>query len=407
MKILFFSQYFWPEYFPINHVAQKLSQSKHRVDVLTGKPNYPLGKFFKGYKAYGLENEKWGRINIFRVPISSRGRNSYISLSINYLSFILSAFLFSPFVLRKRRYDCIIVYGLSPIFQVLPAIFISRLKKVPIILWVQDLWPESLEHTGLLKIKFFKKIIECLVKISYSGVDLILVQSKAFIKPVSNYSKSKKILYLPNTVDEIFYPNHKNTATTHKVEALSKGFSVLFAGNLGSAQGLGCILDAAEKLLKHKEIRFVFIGEGRLKEFLTEEKIKRKLTNVYIEGSYPINLMPGILSQASSLLVSLTNHPIINLTIPSKLQAYLASGKPIIGCISGEAAKIIKASNSGYICEPGDSYNLAKIVLDLYSTSSQGRKKMGISGQAYFKNNFSSDMVVGQMIKYINSIETK
>ena len=117
--------------------------------------------------------------------------------------------------------------------------------------------------------------------------------------------------------------------------------------------------------------------------------------------------MPGILSQASSLLVSLTNHPISNLTIPSKLQAYLASGKPIIGCISGEAAKIIKASNSGYICEPGDSYNLAKIVLDLYSTSSKGRKKMGISGQAYFKNNFSSDIVVGQMIKYINSIEAK
>ena len=407
MKILFFSQYFWPEYFPINHVAQKLSQSKHKVDVFTGKPNYPFGKFFKGYKTYGLENEKWGRINIFRVPISSRGQNSYISLSINYLSFILSAFLFSPFVLRKRRYDCIIVYGLSPIFQVLPAIFISKLKKVPIILWVQDLWPESLEHTGLLKIKFFRKIIEYLVKLSYSGVDLILVQSKGFIKPVSNYSKSKKILYLPNTVDEIFYPSHKNTATIPKVDALSKGFSVLFAGNLGSAQGLGCILDAAEKLLKYREIRFVFLGEGRLKEFLREEKIKRKLTNVYIEGSYPINLMPGILSQASSLLVSLTNHPIINLTIPGKLQAYLASGKPIIGCISGEAAKIIKASNSGFICEPGDSYNLAKIVLDLYSTSSKDRKKMGISGQAYFKSNFSSDIVVDQMIKYINSIETK
>ena len=407
MKILFFSQYFWPEYFPINHVAQKLSQSKHKVDIFTGKPNYPFGKFFKGYKAYGLENEKWGRINIFRVPISSRGQNSYISLSINYLSFILSAFLFSPFVLRKRRYDCIIVYGLSPIFQVLPAIFISKLKKVPIILWVQDLWPESLEHTGLLKIKFFRKIIEYLVKLSYSGVDLILVQSKGFIKPVSNYSKSKKILYLPNTVDEIFYPSHKNTATIHKVDALSKGFSVLFAGNLGSAQGLGCILDAAEKLLKYREIRFVFIGEGRLKEFLREEKIKRKLTNVYIEGSYPINLMPGILSQASSLLVSLTNHPIINLTIPGKLQAYLASGKPIIGCISGEAAKIIKASNSGFICEPGDSDNLARIVLDLYSTSSKDRKKMGISGQAYFKSNFSSDIVVDQMIKYINSIETK
>lgn len=404
MKILIFSQYFWPENFSINHVAKKLTEFNHDVDILTGRPNYPNGKFYDGYDGYKLSRESWGQVRIFRIPILSRGQGSYVRLSLNYISFILSAFVFSLFLLRKKKYDCIIVYGTSPIFQVLPAIFISKFKKTPLILWVQDLWPESIEILNASSCKALRKVIELLVRFSYLGSDLILIQSRAFLKPVLKYAKLKRIEYLPNTVDDIFKGLSKNASI--RIASLDGGFSILFSGNLGVAQGLDCILDAAERLLTYKDIKFVFVGDGRLKNYILNEKIKRNLDNVFIENSYPIESMPGIMSQASCLLVSLSDHPVINLTIPNKLQAYLAAGKPIIGCIGGEAATIIEDSHSGLTCTPGDAEGLSLCILDLYGSSESRLKNMGACAKNYFEDNFSSDKVVGQMLEYIKSINT-
>jgi glycosyltransferase involved in cell wall biosynthesis len=375
MKILIFSQYFWPEYFPINHVAKKLAALNHDVDVLTGNPNYPGGIFYNGYRGYKHSSESWKKVNIIRVPIISRGKSSYFRLCLNYISFISSSFLFSFFLLRKKKYDCILVYGVSPIFQALPAIFLSKIKKIPLTLWVQDLWPESMES--------------------------INPPIGNFLKPILKYVEKNKVQYLPNTVDDIFKKVDKNQII--RIASLEHGFSILFSGNFGSAQGLDCILAAAEKLLKYKDIKFIFVGDGRLKKFLITQKIKRNLSNVYIENSFPVSAMPGIMSQASCLLVSLLDHPVINLTIPSKLQAYLSAGKPIIGCIGGETATIIEKSQSGLICPPGDAEKLSLCILNLYDSPKSRLKKMGACGKKYFNNNFSSDMVVSQMLKYLKT----
>jgi glycosyltransferase involved in cell wall biosynthesis len=401
MKILIFSQYFWPEYFPINHVAKKLAALNHDVDVLTGNPNYPGGIFYNGYRGYKHSSESWKKVNIIRVPIISRGKSSYFRLCLNYISFISSSFLFSFFLLRKKKYDCILVYGVSPIFQALPAIFLSKIKKIPLTLWVQDLWPESMEIINPPFGKFIRKLIEQLVRFSYLGSDLILIQSPGFLKPILKYVEKNKVQYLPNTVDDIFKKVDKNQII--RIASLEHGFSILFSGNFGSAQGLDCILAAAEKLLKYKDIKFIFVGDGRLKKFLITQKIKRNLSNVYIENSFPVSAMPGIMSQASCLLVSLLDHPVINLTIPSKLQAYLSAGKPIIGCIGGETATIIEKSQSGLICPPGDAEKLSLCILNLYDSPKSRLKKMGACGKKYFNNNFSSDMVVSQMLKYLKT----
>ncbi len=151
MKILVSSQHFWPEAFRINDMVQALVQRGVDVDVLTGKPNYPAGRYYPGYRGWGCQCEPWSGATLFRVPLAARGSASALRLAINYLSFIVSGLLCAPWLLRGRSYSAILVYGSSPIFQAIPLLFLSRLKRCPVIVWVQDLWPESLEATGYVR----------------------------------------------------------------------------------------------------------------------------------------------------------------------------------------------------------------------------------------------------------------
>ncbi len=141
MKILIFNQYFWPETFRINEIAFAIKSRGYAIDVMTGKPNYPEGKFFLGYSSWGYKKDVWKNISIHRLPIIARGNKTAIRLILNYVSYIVSALLFAPLILRKNKYDVIFVYGVSPIFQVIPASFLGWLKGIPVVLWVQDLWP--------------------------------------------------------------------------------------------------------------------------------------------------------------------------------------------------------------------------------------------------------------------------
>ena len=183
MRILLFSQYFWPESFRINDVAKTLCEQGHQVDVVTGKPNYPIGKIFDGIKLLGYQLDIYKNIIIHRIPLIPRG-NGRIRLALNYVSFIISGVLFSPWLLRTKKFDVIFVYGVSPILQAIPAIFLGWLKGIPVVLWVQDLWPESLSATGYIKNKIVIKLVRHVVRFIYRHVDLLLVQSQAFIDPV-------------------------------------------------------------------------------------------------------------------------------------------------------------------------------------------------------------------------------
>ena len=390
MKILFFSQYFWPENLPVNFVAKTLIETGFEVDIITGKPNYPKGNFFEGYKGFGFVKEDLNSIKIFRVPIFSRGQGSLFRLGLNYFSYILSSCFFSLFLLRGRRHDCIFIYGTSPIFQAIPAILLSKIRKIPVILWVQDLWPHSFYLATGGRFKMLNKIVELLTRLSYKGADLILVQSESFVGEISKYSNEVKILYLPNTVDKVF--EEKIKSSTVNIDSLQTGFTVVFAGNLGFAQNLDVIINAAESLIPYSDIKVILIGDGSQRNYVLQQKRIRSLDNLFIEGSYPLENMPEILSQASCLLISLIDDSILSLTVPNKLQAYLASGKPIIGCIGGEAAKIIELSKSGFTCDPSKSDALFLTILKLYNLSEAERKKMGRNAAKYYKDNFSSDI---------------
>lgn len=405
MRILLFTQYFWPENFHINEIALALKAHGHDVEVLTGKPNYPEGRMLSGYKAWDIYKELWRGIPIYRIPIFPRGMRSPVKLAINFFSFIFFGLFIAPWVLKKRKYDIIFVYGVSPIFQVIPASFLGWIKKVPVVLWVQDLWPQSAEATGYIKSPFLLKILEKAVKFSYSHTDLLLVQSQAFVKPVSMLAPNIPIFYFPSSVDSSFYSPNINSVP--KISSLESGFTVLFAGNLGSAQAIETIVSAAERLKSNHEIKIVILGSGSKENWLAQQVVEKKLTNLYLEGRFPIELMPLLMRKASALLVTLANQPIFELTVPNKIQAYLAVGRPIIACLNGEGARIIKEAKAGVTINAEDAVGLADKIIQLYQTPASELEQMGINGRAYFKQNFEEKKLIRELIQHFQITTNK
>ena len=402
MKILLFNQYFWPENFYINQIAIGLSGLGHEVEVLTGQPNYPDGKIYQNYSAFSLSQETWNGIKINRFPIIPRGKKTPVKLFLNYLSYIISGLIFSSILMRRKKFDLIFVYAPSPIFQVIPSIFLGRIKKIPVVLWVQDLWPESAIATGYIKAGFFARIVKLLVGFCYSKVDLILVQSNAFVQPVLTLAPHKKVIYYPNSVEKTFYS--PDDLAIPDIPSLNSAFSVVFAGNVGIAQSMETIVSAAEKLSSYKEIKIVILGAGSKIDWIHKEIKNRKLNNVFIEGSYARETMPLLLRKASILLVSLTDQLIFSLTVPNKIQAYLAVGRPIVASLNGEGAKLIEEAGAGFAAPAENPEKLAEAILKVYLMTNDERDKLGKNGRDFFRKNFDQDQLLKDLINHFNDV---
>ena len=401
MRTLIVSQYFWPESFRINDVAKTLVEKGIEVEVLTCKPNYPSGKTLLGYPAWNCQQEIHEGAQIHRIPFFPRG-NSAWCLGLNYLSFIISSLFFAPWMLRKKNFDVIFVYAPSPILQAIPAIFLGWLKSCPVVLWVQDLWPESLSATGYVQNRVLLKLVELVVRFIYRHVDLLLVQSRAFEAPVRALAAGTPIEYYPNSVADAF-----TMAITNEVPiipSLGEGFTVMFAGNIGMAQAVGVMVEAASLLKNYRDIHFIVLGDGSSRQWMLKEAEKRALKNLHLPGRFPIETMPGFMQKASALLVTLTDQPIFAATVPNKVQAYLAAGKPIIACLNGEGARLVVEAGAGLATPAEDAKALAETILQLYSLTPVERKNMGENGRQYFQKHFNHDHLVDQLIGHLQSV---
>ena len=402
MKILVLSQYFWPENFRINEVARTLAKKGVEVEVLTGQPNYPEGDVYPGYRAWGCRREKYHDIVVHRIPLAPRGKNSGLRLAANYLSFIFSGLTFGLCQLRGRRYDAIFVHGMSPILQALPAIFIGWLKNCPVVLWVQDLWPESLSATGYIKNEKALKVVERVVRYIYRHVDLLLVQSEAFVGPVGAMASSTPVKYYPNSVDESFSAPTKSAAP--EIAGLDGTFSVMFAGNIGTAQAVEVIVEAATILRDQGDIHFVVLGDGSRRGWMLEQVTARGLSNLHLPGRFPVDTMPAFMQRASVLLVTLTDQPIFAATVPNKVQAYMATGRPIIASLMGEGARHVTAANAGLAVPAEDGPALAEAVLRLYQMPEAQREAYGRHAKEYFMQHFNHDMLIDRLITQLQSL---
>jgi glycosyltransferase involved in cell wall biosynthesis len=400
VRILIISQYFHPENFGINEVAYDLA-GRHSVTVLTGMPNYPSGRIHTGYGGLRVRRESVCGVSVIRVPIIPRGRSTFFLLALNYLSFAIAASILAPFIVREPM-DVIFVYQVSPLTVGLPALVLRFLRKIPVVFWVQDIWPETLIAVNSLKSAAVLRAIRWLAVLIYRRCRMILVQSPAYISQIRMLGLSDAdIRYFPNAAPNYYRPVTP-TQDAPERQFLGKGFNIVFAGNIGQLQDFGTILSAAELLKDAHEIHWVIAGDGSLRRWVADEIAKRDLQDTCrLLGALPSERMPVLFALADTLLITLSPSRISGLTIPSKLQSYLACGRPIIGAVGEETSKIIKASGAGLVCAPGDPAALARAVRELYTMSPAARADMGMAGRTFFEQEFERSSLVEKLIAWL------
>lgn len=343
MKILIISQYFYPENFRINDLALELKKRGHEISVLTGLPNYPQGEYYEGYSDEINCDEIWNDIPIYRCKLRPRKKGS-VNLIRNYVSFVIQANRKLK-NLKQIDFDIIYVFEVSPITVALPAIHLKKKKHIPIVINIQDLWPENIiAVTGMIN-PIVIGLINKMVNYIYKHCDLILTASPSFVHKIKKRVKNKdKIVY---------WPQYSIVSkTTEKAFIYNKGlFNIVFTGNIGEAQGIDLAIEAA-KVLKEEKICWHFVGEGRSKEKLMEMvRVYGLEDKVFFHGFHPETEIPKYLKDADAALLILKPNPIFEMTIPAKLQTYLACGVPILGCVSGEGKRIIEESQAGIVSD--------------------------------------------------------
>ncbi|WP_445767931.1 glycosyltransferase family 4 protein [Rheinheimera sp.] len=396
MRILVVSQYFWPENFRVNDLVREWVQRGHQVTVLTGIPNYPAGKVFDAYQAQPSAFATYEGAEVLRVPMLPRGTGG-LRLMLNYLSFVVGSGIFGPWRLRGKPADVIFVFEPSPVTVGLPAVWLGRIKKAPVVFWALDLWPETLSAIGVVRSSRVLGLVGHMVRYIYNRCGLVLGQSRGFLGSIANYCDDKaKIRYFPSWAEEVFQDDSVQPAP--EVPESTERFTVVFAGNIGEAQDMPAVLDAAERLKDNTNVRWVIVGDGRKSDWLQAEVTRRGLDKqVLLPGRFPVERMPSFYAHADALMVSLKRHPVFSMTIPGKVQSYLMAGIPLLGMLDGEGAAVIRDAQAGLTCEAGDSSGLAQAVLALAAMPTAERKQMGLNGRNYAQQEFCRTQLIDRL----------
>ncbi len=403
MRILVVTQYFWPENFRVNDLVIELGARGHDVTILTGYPNYPSGEVFPEFRETPERYDNFGTAKIVRVPILAR-RCGSIQLLLNYLSFALSASFIGTWRLRSQAFDVVFVFAPSPITVGLPALLLRWLKRAPLIFWVLDLWPETLKAVGAIRSPAILSLVGLLVLFIYNRCDLVLAQSKSFIPQIRKYCRAAiRVEYFPSWSDVVFDLSSVEPAC--EVPAGKNFFNVMFAGNIGEAQDFPAILDAAEILKNERNIRWLIVGDGRAADWVRLEVVHRELDEQFLlVGQYPVDRMPSFFKHADALLISLKDTPLFAMTIPGKLQSYLAAGLPVLAMLNGEGAKIIRDSGAGLSCPAGDGKSLAAAVLELSGKHADDLAKMGSCGLAVSRTEFQRETQISKLLYWFENL---
>lgn len=405
MRLLVVTQYFWPENFRVNDLVAELVIRGHQVTVLTGCPNYPAGEFFSDFVAAPENFNEYAGAEVVRVPHTARGKGG-VRLMLNYLSFAVSATGVGLWKLRGRDFDAVFCYEPSPITVGLPAAALRAVKKAPLAFWVLDLWPETLHAIGIVKSQAILGAIGKLVSFIYKRCDLILAQSRAFIPNIVKYAgPAARVEYFPSWAESVC--DMAQVTPAAEIQAGSPAFTVMFAGNVGDAQDFPAILRAAELLKDNPAIRWVIVGDGRLSAWLAKEVAARGLSHCFILlGRFPVERMSSFFKHADALLVSLKDEPIFSMTIPGKLQSYLAAGIPLLAMLNGEGADVVKRAHAGLTCNAGDHAGLAQAVLAMAAMTSAQRLTMGNNGLEASAAQFDRTGLISQLEQWLAEIQS-
>lgn len=396
MRLLIVTQYFWPEEFRINDLALELARRGHEVTVLTGVPDYPSGKPPQAYVDDPSAFARYGEVPVLRVPILTRGSGSGLDLARNYLSFAASGVVLGLWKLRGRKFDCGFVFQTSPVTAALPMIAVKLLTGTPMLMWVQDLWPDSLAGAGGVRSPIALGTVGALTAFIYRRCHRILIQSRSFEGKVRALAGERaRIDYLPNWADPALAGGLDGVDPAPEVGASSDRFTILFAGNIGEAQDLAAVVSAADLSRDDSRLRWVIVGDGRAlagaKAAVEAAGLGDRVTFL---GRFPAARMPEFFRAADALLVSLKPEPIYALTIPSKVQSYMAAGRPILAMLDGEGRRVVDEAGAGLSVSAGDAAGLAAAARQISAASRETLHAMGQAGLAYARGQFDRDALV-------------
>jgi len=398
MRILIISPVFWPETFRVNDLALELVNRGHEVEVLAGMPNYPKGEFYDGYGQDGPFTESWQGITIHRFNHLLRGNGRAKALILHYLSWVKGS-VFKAWSLRSSHWDRIFVFQTTPVTAAIPAIALRISGGTPTIIWVQDLWPEIVKASGLLVNPFLLKIIGFFSNRIYKSFDRIITQSDAFLDSLLQRDVPKqKLVRIYNWAEDI-YRDANGTGRPPLEHQWKRDFVLMFTGNLGRMQSVPCLMEAAKILAGNKAISWVFIGDGAMRGWMEEFAISNHLLGqtVFFLGQQPLEEMPNYYALADAMLLGLGRSEALTMTIPGKLQGYLAAGKPVVASADGEAALIINRSSAGFASPAEDPQALADSVLRMYQLTTEARVRLGQNGRRFYELNFSREYCLGQL----------
>ena len=395
MRILLLTQWYPPE--PqefLAEMAQSLKALGHEVTILTGFPNWPSGEVYPGYRIKPWQRETMDGIQIVRVALYPDHSRSGFRRAVNYISFALSATILGPWLVQKPD----VIHVIPPLTVGVPAWLLSRLWRVPFTHEIQDIWPETLAATRMLNNQRALVYIGKFAKWIYRRASAIRVISPGFkANLIQKGVPAEKIHVISNWVDTDFYrPLDPDSELPVKL-GLAGRFNFMYAGTMGPAQGLETVLEAAKLLDDLPQVQFVLLGDGVDRPRLQEIAHSYDLHNISFLGRYPSEAMPGMYALADVLLVHLRDDPLFRITIPHKIFTCLASGKPVLAAVEGDAAAVVESGHAGLTCPSGDPKALADVVRQFYEMSPDERNALGQNGRRAVCEAYGRSHLVGQI----------
>ena len=401
-RILVISQYFYPEEFRINDICKEWVKRGHEVTVVTGIPNYPQGRFYDGFGWFHRRQEEYEGIHIVRLPIIPRGKNE-VMLMLNYIYFVISGFFWKVFTGIKA--DKVFIFEVSPMTQALVGVWYAKKRGIPCFIYVQDLWPENVEVVTGIHNKQVIHAIDKMVDYIYKNCKKIFATSPSFQKRIEERRSAwdngeSKVIYWPQYAEDFYRPVERVELHDMPDDGV---FKVVFTGNIGYAQGLD-ILPKAATLLKQQKINceFVIIGDGRYREEFEKEISKSDVQEMFLLlGRKKPEEIPYYLAWCDVAFISFADNPLFEMTIPAKLQSYMACGMPILAVAGGETERIIEEAGCGYICTLGDFQMLTECLRKFSTISAEEKQRLRIHAEAYTTQFFSKIKLLWELEQYI------
>lgn len=388
-RVLLVTQYIYPETFKSSELAFELAKRGYKIDVLCGIPNYPEGHYIEGYGIFSKRIEKKDGVTFFRCFQTPRKiLPGFIGMSVNYVTFVISATLWVLFYfVWKKHYDAIITHEPSPITQLIPAIVLGKIRNVKVYSWIMDIWPDSvISSIGEGKIsRIMSRILNAITNWTYRGSDKLLITSRGMADLINRGADySDKIVYFPNWSDDL------KAMPIEEIPSLPEGYKIMMAGNIADGLGIESLLSFFEEMKDVDEVKFILVGGGNLQQKMVNECKKRSLDNVFFGGKQPYSKMPSFYEKADAMLLTLkaTALPHLDVTVPARLQSYMAGGKPVLAMIGKGASNLINEADCGHAVPAGDYKGLAAYIKKSVLNNRKEFSKKGQNGRIYYEKHF-------------------